>query len=68
MITQEQALALKVNDPVTITEWGQTREVTVSFADGERLHLDDNAYQFILPNCQDGIEILSLPEQPTQQN
>lgn len=61
MITQQQALALKVDDPVIVNEFGISRAVTVNFADGERLHLDNNAYQFILPNCPNGIDTLSLP-------
>jgi hypothetical protein len=66
MITYEQALALKAGDPIILTPQAMPEEVldrltSVTSNDGERLHVDNDSYQFILPNCTDGISALSLP-------
>jgi hypothetical protein len=65
MITHAQAVALKAGDPILITPQSMPgapdRLTTVTSNDGERLHVDDDTLQFILPNCTDGIPQLSLP-------
>lgn len=66
MITLEQAQALKVGDPVEVDTsmmgTGPFTPTTVSFANEDRLHVANDGYQFMLPNCQDGIARLSLPQ------
>jgi hypothetical protein len=65
MITHEQALALKAGDQILITPQfmpgAPDRLTIVTFNDGERLHVDNDSIQFHLPNCTDGIAVLSLP-------
>jgi len=66
MITYAQAKALKVGDAVIVSPLGMAPyETTVSSTDfygtSDRLHVDNDALQFILTNCQDGIKELSLP-------
>jgi hypothetical protein len=62
MITLQQAQNLKVGDPVILamTMFG-TKNTTVSYVDRDRLHVDNDSTQFILPNCPNGITELSLP-------
>jgi len=61
MLTLDQIQALHVGDAVVLQDMGNTVDTTVSFISADRLHVSDDFYQFILANCPDGIEILSLP-------
>jgi hypothetical protein len=63
MITLDEARALKVGDPVILTDQisNTPRSTTVSYNENDRLHVDQDNTQFILENCQGGIPSLSLP-------
>jgi len=69
MITYAQAKALKVGDAVIVKPFvGDPYPTTVSSTDfygnSDRLGVDNDAYQYILANCRDGIQDLSLPGKP----
>jgi len=66
MITLEQARALKIGDPILLSQMplsDATIQTTVSFISADRLHVNNDSHQFFLENCKSGIESLSLPSE-----